>query len=499
MADIDSTRDVDTLRQMAKLLEFENGLLAKRIEELALENAALRGDEAPKQLEFEVETLTEQVDRFQRAMFGDSSEKRPRTTKEAGEAGERAKSGHGRTPQPDLDISTDYVELDKDKRICDTCNGTLAPVEGLTDDSEHVSMVQRCFKLNRVKRQKYRCKCETLLAADKVRTLVPGGRYAVEVACHIAVEKYLNHMPLDRQRRSMASQGLRVSTSTLWDQINQLARYHEPSYELLRKYVLCEDVVGVDETWWRLWDKKPNKRWWVWTLSCPSAVWHGIDESRSAKTAAKMIGDDFEGALMTDGYKAYELITKHNPDIISALCWAHARRKFVEAEPRYPQCNEAIGLIGQVYAIDRDTPNPARLFGDDKLAAIAARAEARSERAPPILEKLREWAIAQRALPKSSMRKAIDYMLGHWKGLTRFVEDPLIPLDNNDTERMLRGVVVGRKNHFGSRSKRGTEVAGILYSLIDTARLNGIDPFRYLCDATHEIIENPDAVPLPIA
>jgi len=182
------------------------------------------------------------------------------------------------------------------------------------------------------------------------------------------------------------------------------------------------------------------------------------------------------------------LASKHN-----------ARRKFVEAEQHYPQCAEAIDLIGELFAIDRETADPTLLDGDAKLLAINARQSARSDRAPPILEKLREWCLKQRGLPKSGLRKAIDYTLGHWKGLTTFLSDPFVPLTNNQTERAMRSVVLGRKNHLGSKSERGTEVAAILYSLVETAYLNGLDPYKYLVEATYAMLEDPTAVPLPLA
>ncbi len=102
-------------------------------------------------------------------------------------------------------------------------------------------------------------------------------------------------------------------------------------------------------------------------------------------------------------------------------------------------------------------------------------------------------------MPKSGLRKAIDYTLGHWKGLTAFLDDPFVPLTNNQTERAMRSVVLGRKNHLGSKSKRGTEVAAILYSLVETAYLNGLDPYKYLVEATYAMLEDPTAVPLPLA
>jgi transposase len=141
----------------------------------------------------------------------------------------------------------------------------------------------------------------------------------------------------------------------------------------------------------------------------------------------------------------------------------------------------------------------ASLQGDAKVAAAQTRLAARAERGPPILDELRAWALEQRGSPKSSLRNAIDYLLGHWRGLTVFLEDPFIPLDNNATERTLRGIVVGRKNHYGSRSVRGTEVAAACYSLVETAKLNGLDPHAYLAAACAGILAGePPARLLPI-
>ena len=187
---------------------------------------------------------------------------------------------------------------------------------------------------------------------------------------------------------------------------------------------------------------------------------------------------------MVDGYKAYDTMAKHESGIRLAHCWAHARRKFVEAKPNYPQCSEAIELIGQLFELDRETRDPSLLEGDAKLEAEQTRLAKRNTEARPILDRLRAWALEQRGLPKSGLRKAIDYMFRYWDGLTVFLEDAYVPLDNNQTERALRGLVIGRKNHYGSRSKRGTEVAALFYSLIETAKLHDINSADYIYTAT---------------
>ena len=178
---------------------------------------------------------------------------------------------------------------------------------------------------------------------------------------------------------------------------------------------------------------------------------------------------------------------------------AHVRRKFVEAEPHYPgPCAEVLDLIGQLYAVERECP--PRVGAADEAAHAELRqqrAHLRAERSAPLVAAIRTWAQGQRALPESSLGKAIAYMLGLWPGLTRFLDDPRIPLDNNATERALRGMVIGRKNHYGSRSRRGTEVAALFYSLIESAKLCGVEPKAYLLPALRAALATPGTVTLP--
>ena len=295
----------------------------------------------------------------------------------------------------------------------------------------------------------------------------------------------------------MAREHLYVETQTLWDQIDAMADWLELAYNALREYILGADVIGVDETWWRLMQKKATKKWWAWTLTTHDASWFGIAPSRSAKTAGKYVGD-FEGIIVCDAYRAYETLAKARPELKLANCWSHVRRKFIDAEAHYPQCKGAIALIDELFDIDRQTLTPQSLEGDQKLLNEELRRRLREQQAAPILKKLHEWALQQRGLPKSSLRKAIDYMLGHWTALNRFLEDPDVPIHNNRSERALRGPVLGRKNHYGSRSRRGTQVAAIFYSLLDTAILNGLDPADYLRRAvTAAIEENRAVLPIP--
>lgn len=484
---------------MAMLLEVENNLLHERIAALAEENATLKGKRGPEQLALEITELKEQLDAANRRMFGDSSERRK--AEHDDEASEKKpQTGHGPTPQPDLPIRDVPLKCEPEELACRSCGGLMEEIPGMTEDSQSVSLVRRAFFIEKLQRQKYRCRCGgDIKVAATNHKMIEGGRYSIEVAAHIAELKYLDHMPLDRQRRSMNRQGLNVTTSALWDQINALAGVLEPSYELLRKYILGADVIGVDETRWHLFgNDKSKKTWWCWVMTCSNAAFYGIAPSRSAKTAAAFLGD-FKGTAVVDGYAAYQTLAKSRSDFRLALCWSHARRKFVEAEPNYSECGQAIELIGELFRIDRDTENPALLSGDAKAEAAAERLRQRQDRAPPILSALREWALGSRGLPKSQLRKAIDYTLGHWEPLGAFLDDPFVPLDNNASERALRGVVVGRKNHYGSKSVRGTQVAAILYTLMETAKMNGLDPHQWTVDAVYRLKAGEGVIPLPLA
>jgi transposase len=294
--------------------------------------------------------------------------------------------------------------------------------------------------------------------------------------------------------RIFQREGLAVSSQTLWDYLERVARLIEPAYTRLQAYVLLQPVIGADETWWRLMGKadkdKGGKRWHAWLASSASAIYICIQESRSAE-AAKTLLPGYEGVVMCDGYSAYEALARSNPKFVLAHCWAHVRRAFLEVEPAFPEeTKQVLALISELYAVEAACPRGPP--GD------AMRARLRDERSRAVLERISGWVYATypRLFPESGLGKAIRYMGGLWKGLVRFLNDPRIPLDNNQTERAIRGPVVGRKNHYGSRSRRGTEVAAMVYSLLESAKLVGVEPKAYLRLALRAALDG-EVIPLP--
>jgi transposase len=491
--------DVETLREVARLQAQEIADLRAAIAKLARENAALKGQDADRQLALRLAELEQQLARLQKQTFGDSSEKRPASTvadKEETGAQPPPQRGHGPRPQPTLPVIEHTHELGE--RQCPTCAGVLEPMTGQTEDADEVSLVERQYVVVRHRRQKYRCRCNAaVVTAPGPRKLVAGGRYSLEFAVDVAVAKYADHMPLERQVKVMARHGLVVDSQTLWDQTDLLAHHLVPTYQALQARALAAEVAHADETWWRMMDRKSLSKWWAWCMATDDSVVYRILPSRSAKAAAQLLAG-YSGVIVADGYGAYDALTRAGPGITLAHCWAHVRRKFVDIEKFYPvEAKHALDLIGRLYALEHTLPSWTNKASAARASALSVRAHIRAEGARPVIDELRDWAYAQKGTRESGLRKAIEYMLGLWPGLTRFVDDPRIPLDNNPVERALRGSVVGRKNHYGSRSQRGTEVAALFYSLLETASLCGEDESAYLRRAAVAAIDDPSNVILP--
>ena len=204
-------------------------------------------------------------------------------------------------------------------------------------------------------------------------------------------------------------------------------------------------------------------------------------------------GDLFGGTLVVDGFVIYPIVAELEKNIRIAHCWEHADRKFKDAKDPPGPVREIRSQIAKLYEIEREIEGP---FPGDE-SACAQRLALRQEKSVPLIEEIRQWAFSQGGLKRSNFGKAVRYMLKHWDGLTLFLRNGLIPLDNNAAERILRGPVVGRKNFYGNRSRRGAKVAAILYSVIETAKLNGIEPAAVLRQTARAAIKNPGAIVIP--
>ena len=493
MVDLDRTRDADLLRQVAKIQDAELRRLQLEVLKLKRENEQLKGA-SPDEIDAKIAAFEKALAEGYAQTRSGGSERRPRGNKP--DKAKKPQKGHGPTPQPKLPVEPVEHDLDDPDKVCPTCGLDLAPFEGQYAESDEVDVVGVRYVIKRHRRKKYRCRCGcTVETAEPPTKLVPGGRYSLGFAVHVATNKFTDHQPLERQVRMMKRSGLKVTSQTLWDQTWALANCFRDTVERLHAYLLSKELLLADESRWPLLGVKgrKTKNWFAWTLASDDAILHKIQDSRTNEAGEALLGS-FRGVLVTDGYVVYKSrATKIG--YVQAHCWAHARRYFLEAEASSPaEAAEFLDDIGEMFGIEREIDKAAESL--DPIAAHKLRAQVRDERSRPILNRLGQRAHETKVLPGSPVARALKYLENRWAGLIRFVDDPRVPMTSNAAERALRGLVLGRNNHFGSRSERGTEVAAIFYSLIESAKLNEIDPVAYL-QAGAEAHLRGEVVPLP--
>ena len=475
--DLRRETDIEQLRRVAIAQQIQIDQLLRVLRAKCDELAVLKGSETELQQTLSlVENLTRQAQ-----TVASQLDKLPETPAPGGSPRkERASSGP--TEQPALPIVEQTFELDAADTTCPSCGGALTPMKGQFETSEMIDVVEVSYRVVRVQQQKYACKCGGCIeTAPGPERAIVGGRYSLDFAIKVAIDKYLDHIPLARQERILRRHGLVVTTQTLWDQLQALGRRLESASRALLARLLAEPVIGLDQTSWLRLDGKGDTPWQMWCLTSPGVVVHRIRDDKSANTFRDLM-HGYKGTIVCDALKTHEAGARGNDAIALAGCWAHVFRKFEEAEPDHPEANLAMKWIGQLYEIDE------RAEGN-----VARKAELRCTESAEVIATMKTWLWSQASLKTLSIGNAAAYVVANWDRLTRFLGDARIPLDNNATERGIRGPVVGRKNHYGSKSRRGTEIASVFYTLLETAKLAGVDPAKYLraaalADASDEVL-----------
>jgi transposase len=470
--DLDREQDIEELRRMALALEAQNRILLEALAIQRREIEKLRGKGGDVQLTLKMlEALKAKADAAAAGAAAANEALKKRTDKTR-ERSPRERSQTGPTPQPSLPIVEREFTLDEADRACPSCGGDLQPMKDQFEESEMIDVIEVRYELVKVKQQKYVCRCgscvETALGPTRA---LPGSRYSLAFAIKILLDKWMDHIPLERQVRILERHGLVVTSQTLWDLAYAVTKRLSLVDAALFSYVKAQPVIGLDQTGWPRLEAEASKPWQMWCLTAPGVVVHRIRDDKSAATFKELVGD-YNGTIVADALGTHEAGARDGPGITLAGCWAHVYRRFDEALPDHPDAKQALAWIGALYDIDRR--------GERELARIA---ELRRAEAPAILADFRAWLYERAGDTHVSIGKAAAYTLGIWDRLTRFVEDPRIPLDNNATERAIRGPVVGRKNHYGSKSRSGTQVAATLYTILETLKLHDADPSAYLVAA----------------
>lgn len=305
----------------------------------------------------------------------------------------------------------------------------------------------------------------------------------------IVIDKYVDHLPLYRQMQRFERGGLKLPYSTLTDWVGSTCRLITPLYEALKTEVLKSSYLHADETPIKVMDKDKKGQthrgyFWVYQNSIEKLVLFDYQESRGREGPSGIL-EHFQGYLQTDGYSAYEIFDKKK-GITLVNCMAHARRMFNEAlQNDEARATYAMERIQELYAVERDAKEQGLSFEERKLL--------REQRSLPVLESLVSWMKSQymEVAPKSAIGKALAYSIERWDRLSLYTKDGMLSIDNNPVENSIRPVAVGRKNYLFAGSHEAAQRSAMLYSLLGTCKMHGIEPYAWLRDVLQTIADHP--------
>jgi transposase len=401
-------------------------------------------------------------------------------------AHERGKGGRKKLSAalPRVEIVHDIAQ---DQKVC-ASDGTALERIG-EEISEQLDFKPAQVRVIRNIRPKYACPCckVGVAIAPVPAQLLPKSLATPSLLAHITTAKFVDGTPLYRQEPQFARIGVPLGRATMAGWMIKLGGvYVVPIINLLHEWMLSDPLIHCDETRLQVLksDKAPTADHWMWVrASGPPGrriILFDYDASRAGAVPKRLL-DGYQGILLTDGYEPYESVA-HALTLTHAGCFAHVRRKFDEARKAQAhnatdsQARIALDFIRELYLIEK------ALWDKDQPISPEHRARVRAELSAPIMAKFHAWceALAPQVLPQSLLGKAVHYTLGQWPKLTTFLTHGEVPLDNNRCENAIRPFVVGRKGWLFSDTVKGAVASANLYSIVETAKANGVEPHAYL-------------------
>ena len=383
----------------------------------------------------------------------------------------------------DLPREEIVYDLTESEKLCPQ-DGTELKCIG-EESSEQLDIEPAKIKVLRHLRKKYACPCceEYFITAQKPAQPIEKSIAAPGLLAYVATNKYCDGLPLYRQINGFKRIGVELDRTTLANWMIKVGQLTQPLINRLQEIACEQNVLHMDETPLQVLNE-PNKtaqsQSYMWVMASAqhasqSVILYHYSPSRSGETPKQWLAD-FQGTLMTDGYEGYASVCTEN-NLTRLGCWAHARRKFMEAKRQQAKgksgkSDQALALIQKLYRVEQ----LAQEKTEDERQLI------RQTQAQPIIDKLRQWLDKTQATtpPKTTLGKALSYLNNQWIRLTRYQENGAWPIDNNRAENAIRPFVIGRKNWLFSSSQAGAHASANLYSLIETAKANGLEPYAYL-------------------
>jgi transposase len=438
------------------------------------------------------EQLLLALEDIEQAIAGDAAREDKKDAAAARERAQKRRANRGALPAhlPRVDVTIEPEDMN-----CPCCK---APMHVIGEEtSQRLDVVPAQFRVIVTHRPKYACRaCEqAVVVAPAPERLIKGGLPTEAMVAYVLVAKYAWHLPLYRQAQMLLAQSLDIKRAILAFWVGYAAAELKPLYLRLRELVLAAGKIAVDETVVPVLDpgRGRTKKGYFWAIARDDRPWSGTDPpavaysyapGRGAIHALKLL-EHYRGIVQCDGYAAYKTIADHTAcgeAIMLAFCWAHLRRRFfdIAKDGNAPIASEALERIAALYTIDKTIRG--RSAGE--------RRAVRQERSKPLVLELKTWFEQQlgRVSAKSLTAEAIRYGLHHWDGLTRFLDDGRIELDTNVVERGIRPIVLNRKNALFAGHDQGAENWACIASLIETCKLNGVDPQAYFTDVLTKLV-----------
>jgi transposase len=379
-------------------------------------------------------------------------------------------------------------EVSEAERSC-ACGTPM--VEIGQDVSEQLDIVPMQIRVLRHVRKRYGCpsSLHAPVTAPLPPQPLPKSNASPHFLAMLLTVKFVDGLPLSRFAKVLDRHGMPVPTQTLARWVIGCSAVLQPLHNLMRDTLLESAVLHIDETEVQVLkepDKSPTSKSYMWVqtggLPGKPVVIYDYDPRRNKEVPVRLL-HDYRGYLMTDGYEGYSKLAQ-TEGIERLVCWAHVRRRYVDAVKVQPKgkrgdADEAVTLIGELYHIERLYKDV-----DDETRWLA-----RQKQSLPILDKLCTWMerLVPCVAPKSALGEALSYMRNHWGMLIRYTERGDLPIDNNRCENALRPFVIGRKAWLFSRTTAGAHASAVIYSLIETAKANGLEPYTWLCCVLHDL------------
>lgn len=465
-------------------------LIEDEIKRVVRENYELRAQKiTDTQLQFAV---SEQLTALKHQIYGSKSEryKKP-ADRDDGDEKKAPPKTRVKKPSdryPNVPVREELITMNPAPE-CNCC-GKQMKDSGMTEDAQQITTIPKKYEIILKKRVKYRCDCQgSIVTAPLPARIIEGSTYSDEMILDVVISKYCDLIPINRYAKMAARTGLdTLPTHSLIEVTHQFADFVSGAYRRIQQGILKPRVLHADETPHRMLEGSDKKNWYLWGFSTENLCYLECRNTRSGNVASDILSKAECEFLVSDVFSGYgkavrianEQRSRDNKPLIKNVnCNAHARRYFYKVYPKYSESTFYLDEYHEIYRLNSkckgQAPPEVRLLREQ----MRHRFEKMRERA---LEDLSRYPF------KNGFTRGLRYFLENYEGLTYFLDDPELPIDNNPQERLLRSHVVGRKTWYGTHSEQGSITAAILFSLIETCKLCKVNPKEYLSQLTQDLL-----------